>query len=103
MPELPDPKHRQHPWKNAERVEVIGQRSEVESQKSDIGEQQSDDVQNANGAPSSLVASHPSLPASSHHFPSSLPRYAELHVTSNFTFLTGASHPDELVQQAATL
>ncbi len=29
--------------------------------------------------------------------------YADLHVTSNFTFLTGASHPDELVQQAARL
>ena len=29
--------------------------------------------------------------------------YAELQVTSNFTFLTGASHPDEFVQQAAAL
>jgi len=27
--------------------------------------------------------------------------YAELTVTSNFTFLTGASHPDELVVRAA--
>ena len=31
------------------------------------------------------------------------PPYAELCVTSNFTFLTGASHPDELVYQAANL
>ena len=31
------------------------------------------------------------------------PPYAELQVTSNFTFLTGASHPDELVYQAALL
>jgi len=31
------------------------------------------------------------------------PGYAELEVTSNFTFLTGASHPGELVTQAATL
>ena len=31
------------------------------------------------------------------------PPYAELEVTSNFTFLTGASHPDELVYQAALL
>jgi error-prone DNA polymerase len=31
------------------------------------------------------------------------PPYAELAVTSNFTFLTGASHPDEYVQQAAHL
>ncbi len=30
-------------------------------------------------------------------------RYAELDVTSNFTFLTGGSHPEELVQQAADL
>ena len=29
--------------------------------------------------------------------------YAELQVTSNFTFLTGASHPEELIQQAAAL
>src|SRR5262245_37519771 len=30
-------------------------------------------------------------------------RYAELHVKSNFSFLEGASHPDELVRQAAAL
>jgi error-prone DNA polymerase len=29
--------------------------------------------------------------------------YAELHAKSNFSFLEGASHPDELVQQAALL
>ena len=28
-------------------------------------------------------------------------KYSELQVTSNFSFLRGASHPDELVQQAA--
>jgi error-prone DNA polymerase len=32
-----------------------------------------------------------------------LPRYAELHCRSNFSFLTGASHPEELVQRAAAL
>ncbi len=32
-----------------------------------------------------------------------LPRYAELHCRSNFSFLTGASHPEELVQRAAEL
>jgi error-prone DNA polymerase len=31
------------------------------------------------------------------------PRYAELQVTTNFSFLRGASHPDELVQTAAAL
>ena len=29
--------------------------------------------------------------------------YAELHALSNFTFLRGASHPEELVGQAAAL
>ena len=33
----------------------------------------------------------------------SLPGYAELHAISNFTFLRGASHPEELVAQAAEL
>ena len=32
-----------------------------------------------------------------------LPRYAELHALSNFTFLRGASHPEELVATAAAL
>ncbi|HTJ06271.1 MAG TPA: error-prone DNA polymerase, partial [Caldimonas sp.] len=31
------------------------------------------------------------------------PRYAELHCKSNFSFLTGASHPEELVERAAAL
>ncbi|MGE5468247.1 MAG: error-prone DNA polymerase [Ignavibacteria bacterium] len=33
----------------------------------------------------------------------SLPGYAELHCVSNFSFLRGASHPEELVAQAAQL
>ena len=32
-----------------------------------------------------------------------LPAYAELHCISNFTFLRGASHPEELVARAAEL
>ena len=32
-----------------------------------------------------------------------LPAYAELHCVSNYTFLHGASHPEELVMQAARL
>jgi error-prone DNA polymerase len=32
-----------------------------------------------------------------------LPRYAELHCLSNFTFLRGASHPQELVERADAL
>ncbi|HEY6774296.1 MAG TPA: PHP domain-containing protein, partial [Oxalicibacterium sp.] len=32
-----------------------------------------------------------------------LPAYAELHCRSNFTFLQGASHPEELVERAVAL
>src|SRR5687767_6157501 len=32
-----------------------------------------------------------------------LPDYAELHCLSNFSFLRGASHPEELVERAAAL
>jgi error-prone DNA polymerase len=35
--------------------------------------------------------------------PASLPAYAELHCVSNFTFLRGASHPQELVERASIL
>ncbi len=35
--------------------------------------------------------------------PDPLPAYAELHCRSNFSFLTGASHPQELVARAAQL
>src|SRR5213075_3017482 len=31
-----------------------------------------------------------------------LPAYAELHCLSNFSFLRGASHPEELVERAQT-
>ena len=38
------------------------------------------------------------------HYGSSPPvRYVELHCKTNFSFLEGASHPDELVAQAARL
>ncbi|MYG22342.1 MAG: PHP domain-containing protein, partial [Gemmatimonadetes bacterium] len=33
----------------------------------------------------------------------SVPPYAELQVTSNFSFLRGASHPEEMVERAAEL
>ncbi|MFN9746788.1 MAG: PHP domain-containing protein, partial [Betaproteobacteria bacterium] len=32
-----------------------------------------------------------------------LPAYAELHCRSNFSFLSGASHPEELVARAQAL
>ncbi len=37
------------------------------------------------------------------HTPSSLPPYSELHCLSNYTFLRGASYPEELVMRAAEL
>jgi len=40
------------------------------------------------------------LSALSAHLPAHLPDYAELHCLTNFTFLRGASRPDELVGQA---
>jgi len=40
---------------------------------------------------------------SSADFSSKAMQYAELHCISNFTFLRGASHPEELVEQAAKL
>ena len=40
--------------------------------------------------------------ASSRRIPS-LPGYAELHCRSNFSFLSGASHPEELVARAQAL
>src|SRR5258708_18166579 len=50
--------------------------------------------------PESLPAE--SLPAAT--LPAaSVPAYAELHCLSNFSFLRGASHPEELVEHAAAL
>ncbi len=43
------------------------------------------------------------LPPRLHGRAAASDRYVELAVTSNFSFLTGASHPDELVDQAARL
>jgi len=51
--------------------------------------------------------SHPALPRlralPSPSHPLGLPGYAELYCQSNFSFLTGASHPEELVARAAQL
>ena len=51
------------------------------------------------------LRAHPAKLTSRAHTMPSTPRggYAELSVTSNFTFLTGASQPEELVEQAAAL
>ena len=43
------------------------------------------------------------MTTTTHGMDSSEPRYAELHCTSNFSFLEGASHPEELVERARVL
>ena len=78
MPDLPFSKYHAHPAKPTSPKE----RGEVAS------------------SPSVPLSLCPSVPSSSPFVPSS---YADLQVTSNFTFLSGASHPDELVAQAASL
>jgi error-prone DNA polymerase len=50
-----------------------------------------------------LVAMSTPTPSEPAARPRQLPNYAELHCRSNFTFLTGASHPEELVARAARL
>ena len=75
MPEAPNPKPRKHPYAEFYREPML--RSMHQS-----------------AAP--LIESPPRRRAAS-------VRYAELQVTSNFTFLTGGSHPDELVERAAEL
>src|SRR5262252_3683041 len=47
--------------------------------------------------------SQPSTPCVAASAEAELPAYAELHCLSNFTFLRGASHPHELVEQAEAL
>ena len=77
MPEQPEPKTRQHPW----RISHEGVESAALSN------------------PQSAIRPHgASLAGRNPQF-----AYAELSVLSNFSFLRGASHPDELVQQAAAL
>ncbi len=52
---------------------------------------------------SSTRPASPASPASPATGPGSAPAYAELQVTSNFSFLRGASHPEEMVERAAEL
>ena len=52
--------------------------------------------------PKTPLPGSPPRPAASLTQPG-LPAYAELHCRSNFSFLTGASHPKELVERAAQL
>ncbi len=79
MPEKPNPKSRLHPW---------ARRGEENRREALSG--------------STKFSREPKTSASTG--PSRRPRsYTELYVTTNFSFLTGASHPEEFVEQAAAL
>ncbi len=78
MPEPPDPKIKRHPWAEFYREPML--RSLHAPRVPD------------NAAPQQRRS-----------FPHASASYAELQVTSNYSFLRGASHPDELVEQAALL
>src|SRR5580704_11594237 len=49
------------------------------------------------------IASSPSAPRNDEEQSATMPRYAELVVTTNFSFLRGASHPREMVATADAL
>ncbi|HWB18878.1 MAG TPA: PHP domain-containing protein, partial [Phycisphaerales bacterium] len=76
MPEHPDPKAKQHPWAEFYRERMLRSLHAERLPQVEV---------EADAKPQRRVSPI---------------RYAELQVTSNFTFLTGASHPDELVVQA---
>ncbi|MBI1375175.1 MAG: DNA polymerase III subunit alpha [Phycisphaera sp.] len=95
MPDPPTPKHRPHPARSAPLHHV--------------GERSGEGIDRTNTAHDAGNVSHG---RGVHPHPNPRPpgrgsrdhaRYAELHVTTNFTFLTGASHPDEYVTRAAEL
>ncbi len=80
MPERPDPKIKRHPWAEFYREPMLRSLHAA------------DDV-----VPPAPVARHPPVRAGASG------AYAELQVASNYTFLRGASHPEELVERAAAL
>jgi len=53
--------------------------------------------------PTALLDEERDLPPVLHDGPDPLPKYAELHCISNFSFQRGASHPQELVRRAYDL
>ena len=53
--------------------------------------------------PVALLDEDRDLPPVLHGGPDPLPKYAELHCISNFSFQRGASHPQELVRRAYNL
>jgi DNA polymerase III alpha subunit len=90
MPESPDPKLHAHP-----RHEGGGQRSSLPI-RSEAAERRSHEGSQAGQAGARILSR-----TSSGENP--FLRYAELHCLTNFSFLRGASHPEELVARAAEL
>ncbi|HMN96324.1 MAG TPA: error-prone DNA polymerase [Phycisphaerales bacterium] len=88
MPEDPIPKPRMHPW---QRRAIVAQPPPTP-----IPDSEPTDAAASGPAPGGASGG-----ASGGAFGPL--RYAELEVRSNFTFLAGASHPDELVERAARL
>lgn len=87
MPEDPFPKPKEHPLRAAAAL-----RADAPA------------LQNPDCSQASFVAAAATVcDDAASRIASPVPGYAELAVTSNFTFLTGASHPDELVTRAAEL
>jgi error-prone DNA polymerase len=78
VPDQPNPKAREHPARGG--IEAARQQG----------------IKGKAALRSSLDASMPGCL-------DALPPYVDLHITSNFSFLRGASHPDELVEHAAAL
>ena len=89
MPEHPSPKLYPHPYKNG-----------------DTGSKRRSDGMPSHAITAGSADTPPAPPADLTtpplHHPASH-AWAELLCTSNYTFLTGASHPDELIYRAAEL
>ena len=102
MPDKPEPKVRPHPWETAAKHAVSAlSPSRVKSERRN--------ALSIPGRSTKTETRHTETDQSPNHHPSSLrrsvasPSSLPLNVTTNFTFLTGASHPEELVQQAAQI
>jgi DNA polymerase III alpha subunit len=101
MPELPFPKSRPHPVEGL-RADRAGAMAEASAApKGDEGPGLASG--GASGLASDLASGLGSIPDWVPACRPALPRYAELETRSNFSFLVGASHPDELVARAFEL
>ena len=89
MPEEPPPKYKEHPMRAVEFGQAV---------------EKGNDAVNGADDPSPRSSEGPAFSTgASARRPAALPRWGELAVTSNHTFLGGASHPEELVEAAIRL